>query len=438
MKNTKLTSILIIICISICSCQKKGCTDPNATNYNSQTNKDDGSCEYIQEDYLLTGTLNSDKTLDPTVIWSMQGRVIVPNGVTLTIPAGTIIKSKAGTGANATSLVIARGGKLFAQGTENSPIIMTSESDDISIGSNSGSSLSENVRGLWGGLLILGYAPGSFSGDVIEFQIEGIPASETNGLYGGNNPLDNSGIIQYLSIRHGGAEIGEGNEINGLTLGCVGSETTIDHIEIVGNVDDGIEFFGGTVNASELLVWGQGDDGLDIDQAYSGTISNSMVILNDASDHALEIDGPEGSATGSFTLNNLTLVGTNNECIATGVDGEIADYRKGATGNNLNIFIKNFTSGKDIELDADADALSYKSGNLKFSGFEFSPSNSDGNDCFTTNLTNGSVFNDRSSVGSTFESDGITICNIVSNNSNSVGADESEFSWTYANEKGAL
>ena len=438
MKNTKLTSILIIICISICSCQKKGCTDPNATNYNSQTNKDDGSCEYIQEDYLLTGTLNSDKTLDPTVIWSMQGRVIVPNGVTLTIPAGTIIKSKAGTGANATSLVIARGGKLFAQGTENSPIIMTSESDDISIGSNSGSSLSENVRGLWGGLLILGYAPGSFSGDVIEFQIEGIPASETNGLYGGNNPLDNSGIIQYLSIRHGGAEIGEGNEINGLTLGCVGSATTIDHIEIVGNVDDGIEFFGGTVNASELLVWGQGDDGLDIDQAYSGTISNSMVILNDASDHALEIDGPEGSATGSFTLNNLTLVGTNNECIATGVDGEIADYRKGATGNNLNIFIKNFTSGKDIELDADADALSYKSGNLKFSGFEFSPSNSDGNDCFTTNLTNGSIFNDRSSVGSTFESDGITICNIVSNNSNSVGADESEFSWTYANEKGAL
>ena len=438
MKNTKLTSILIIICISICSCQKKGCTDPNATNYNSQTNKDDGSCEYIQEDYLLTGTLNSDKTLDPTVIWSMQGRVIVPNGVTLTIPAGTIIKSKAGTGANATSLVIARGGKLFAQGTENSPIIMTSESDDISIGSNSGSSLSENVRGLWGGLLILGYAPGSFSGDVIEFQIEGIPASETNGLYGGSDPADNSGVIQYVSIRHGGAEIGEGNEINGLTLGCVGSATTIDHIEIVGNVDDGIEFFGGTVNASELLVWGQGDDGLDIDQAYSGTISNSMVILNDASDHALEIDGPEGSATGSFTLNNLTLVGTNNECIATGVDGEIADYRKGATGNNLNIFIKNFTSGKDIELDADADALSYKSGNLKFSGFEFSPSNSDGNDCFTTNLTNGSIFNDRSSVGSTFESDGITICNIVSNNSNSVGADESEFSWTYANEKGAL
>lgn len=438
MKNTKLTTILIIICITICSCQKKGCTDPNAINYNSQANKDDGGCEYIQEDFLLTGTLNSDKTLDPSVIWSMEGRVIVPNGVTLTIPAGTIIKSKAGTGANATSLVIARGGKLFAQGTESSPIIMTSESDDITIGANSGSSLSENVRGLWGGLLILGNAPGSFSGDVTEFQIEGIPASETNGLYGGNDPSDNSGIIQYISIRHGGAEIGEGNEINGLTLGCVGYGTTINHIEVVGNVDDGVEFFGGTVNASELLVWGQGDDGLDIDQAYAGTISNSMVILNDASDHALEIDGPEGSATGSFTLNNLTLVGTNNECYATGVDGEIADYRKGATGNNSNIYVKGFTTGKDIELDADADALSFSSGNLTFSGFEFSPANYDGNNCFTPDLTNGSIFNDKSSVGSSFESDGITICTVVGDGANNIGADISEFSWTYANEKGAL
>ena len=81
----KLTTILIIICITICSCQKKGCTDPNAINYNSQANKDDGGCEYIQEDFLLTGTLKSDKTLDPSFIWSMEGRVIVPNGVRIKI-----------------------------------------------------------------------------------------------------------------------------------------------------------------------------------------------------------------------------------------------------------------------------------------------------------------------------------------------------------------
>ena len=221
-----------------------------------------------------------------------------------------------------------------------------------------------------------------------------------------------------------------------MTLGGVGTGTTINHIEVVGNVDDGIEFFGGTVNASELLIWGQGDDGLDIDQAYEGTISNSMVILNDASDHALEIDGHEGSAPGSFTLNNLTLVGTNNECYATGVDGEIADYRKGATGNNSNIYIKGFTTGKDIELDA--DALSFSSGNLTFSGFEFSPANYDGNNCFTPDLTNGSIFKDKSSVGSSFETDGITICTVVEDGANNIDADISEFSCTYANEKGAL
>ena len=105
-----------------------------------------------------------------------------------------------------------------------------------------------------------------------------------------------------MSIRHGGTSIGEDNEINGLTLGGVGTGTTITNVEVIGNQDDGIEFFGGTVNASNLLVWGQGDDGLDIDQSYSGTISNAIVIANSTSDHGLEIDGPEGSMEGSFKM----------------------------------------------------------------------------------------------------------------------------------------
>ena len=130
----------------------------------------------------------------------------------MTIPAGTIIKAAPGTGADASTLIIARGATINANGTADAPIVMTSISDNIQVGGNypsSGPALNVDTRGLWGGLLILGNAPCSFSGDVTELQIEGIPTSDTNGLYGGTDATDNSGSVQYLSIRHGGAEIGE-------------------------------------------------------------------------------------------------------------------------------------------------------------------------------------------------------------------------------------
>ena len=243
-------------------------------------------------DSTLEGTISENKTLDASKIWLLKGRVAVENGVTLTIPAGTIIKAASGTGADASTLIIARGATLVADGTAEAPIVMTSVSDNIEVGGtypSSGPALNVDTRGLWGGLLVLGNAPCSLSNDVTELQIEGIPTSDTNGLYGGSDAEDSSGSLQYISIRHGGAEIGEGNEINGLTLGGVGSGTTINHIEVLGNVDDGIEFFGGTVNATNLLVWGQGDDAIDIDQAYAGTIDGALVVLTAASDHGFEL-----------------------------------------------------------------------------------------------------------------------------------------------------
>ena len=385
----------------------------------------------VNGSFTLSGTYTTNKTLTADKIWELKGRVFIADGATLTIPAGTIIKAAGGTGTDSSFICIARGGKIDAQGTADKPIIMTTVADDITVGQKNGSNLNDSNVGLWGGLLVLGKAPGSFKNDVTEFQIEGIPAEETNGLYGGNDPADNSGTIKYVSIRHGGTSIGEDNEINGLTLGGVGTGTTISHVEVVGNQDDGIEFFGGTVNASNLIVWGQGDDGLDIDQSYAGTISNSIVIANSTSDHGLEIDGPEGSMDDSFKLENITLIGDG-----TAGNGEYADFRKGALGSVNNLFAYGFQVGKDFELDAEADSASFEAGTLTFSNIEIViPDGS--------SLTGGDLFNDKSETPNAMFEDaknlaGETFAKGVTSGSNTVGADTSVFGWTFANYKGKL
>lgn len=385
----------------------------------------------INGSFILAGTYTSDKTLTADKIWKLSGRVFIADGATLTIPAGTIIKAEGGTGTDSSFICIARGGKIDAQGTADKPIIMTSVADDIQIGQKNGSNLDASNVGLWGGLLVLGKAPGSFKNDVVEYQIEGIPAEETNGLYGGNDIADNSGVINYLSIRHGGTSIGEDNEINGLTLGGVGTGTSISNVEVIGNQDDGIEFFGGTVNASNLLVWGQGDDGLDIDQSYSGTINNAIVIANSSSDHGLEIDGPEGSMEGSFKLENITLIGDESAA-----NGEYADFRKGALGSVNNLYAYGFQSGKDFELDAEADSASFEAGTLTFSNIEIViPDGS--------SLTGGDLFNDKSETPNAMFEDaknlaGETFAKSVTQDNKSVGADLSAFAWTFAQHKEAI
>lgn len=282
---------------TLTSC-KKGCTDPEALNYNEKAKKEDpdSPCEYeVEEDFTISSNITENTTWTTGNTYILTTRVAVTNGATLTIEPGVIIKGEAGEGANATALIIARGAKINAVGTPAQPIIFTSIADEIEPGMIASPNLSVEMDALWGGLIVLGNAPISVASGT-EAQIEGIPASDSNGKYGGNIETDNSGIIQYVSIRHGGANIGDGNEINGLTLGGVGSATTVDHIEIISNQDDGVECFGGTVNISDVVVLKTGDDGLDTDQGYSGTISNFIVY--DAGDAALELDGPEGSDLG--------------------------------------------------------------------------------------------------------------------------------------------
>jgi len=216
-----------------------------------------------------TVTWSSDKT------YLLDGFVFVNDGQILTIEAGTVIQGKTGQGSLSSALIVARGGKIIAEGSSDRSIVFTVEGDDLE------GSVPLESSGLWGGLIILGNATVNTPSG--ESFIEGLPISEPRGVYGGSFDDDNSGILRFVSIRHGGTNIGEGNEINGLTLGGVGRKTTIDHIEVVSNADDGIEFFGGTVNCSNLAAAFCGDDAFDFDEGYSGKCQFLLGILHTSS-----------------------------------------------------------------------------------------------------------------------------------------------------------
>lgn len=381
----------------------------------------------------VTESISEDTTWSADFVYELKGRIFVDPGATLTIEPGVIIKAEVGSGANASTLVVARGATLVANGTADAPIIFTAFSDNIAFGETAGTNLDQNNRGQWGGLVVLGNAPVSLDGEATEAQIEGIPASDTRGLYGGNDPADGGGtILNYISIRHGGTALSDGNELNGLTLGAVGSGAMVSNIEVVANDDDGIEFFGGTVNATNLFVWAQADDAIDIDQAYSGNIDNVVVVQGGTSDHALEIDGPEGSLQGAFTLNNVTLFG-----MADSEDrGQIADFRDGAQGTITNVLVTGFTGIGEglvfgsVELDNDGVAENYTSGILSFANWEV---------VLPAGVESAAeIFEDRSDIGSTFETDAATFSTAVTTETATVGADTSVFAWTYSNFKAEL
>lgn len=323
------------------SCKKEGCTDSEANNYNSEAKKDDGSCTYDEPStngvitVSKSGLITSNETWTADKVYVLNQKVVVDAGVTLTIEPGTIIKGAEGTGSLASALVVAQGGTLNAVGTASQPIIFTSVLDNIEPGQITGTNLDENDQGLWGGLIVLGNAKISAGDGDILSQIEGIPAGETFGAFGGSNDGDNSGHLEYISIRHGGALIGAGNEINGLTLGGVGSGTIIKNIEVVANLDDGVEFFGGTVDVMNILVGFQGDDGIDIDMNYAGTVSNFIVMNGSNSDKGLEVDGPEGT---TYTGGMFTLINGSVYTYGAGT-GSTCDFKSLAQGTIDNVLL---------------------------------------------------------------------------------------------------
>jgi len=289
------------------------------------------------------GTGTTTWTANNTYI--LDGLVFVNDGDVLTIEAGTVIKGKPGQGENASALIVARGAKIMAMGTSEKPIIFTAEADDLN------GSVQDLADGLWGGVIVLGKA--SLNTVPGEQQIEGIPQTEPRGIYGGINDNDNSGEIHYISVRHGGTDIGEGNEINGLTLGGVGSATVIEYVEVFANKDDGIEFFGGMPRLNNIIVAFCGDDSYDYDQGYRGYGQFWIAVQGyERGDRLGEHDGGTDPETGEPyaipTIFNATYVGRGQ-----GAAKKTITFRDNAGGNYANSIFYNQEKPIDIELLVD-------------------------------------------------------------------------------------
>ena len=275
------------------------------------------SCRQSPFNMDLVETISDQGGGTGTTTWSadkdylLEGFVFVNDGQILTIEAGTVIRGRTGQGSMASALIVARGGRIIAEGKSDNPIIFTADGDDLE------GSVPVEARGLWGGLIILGNA--TINTETGEDLIEGIPISEPRGIYGGNDDDDNSGILRYVSVRHGGTNIGEGNEINGLTLGGVGRQTIIEYVEVIANADDGVEFFGGAVNCSNLLVAFCGDDAYDMDQGYHGKGQFWLSVNHPDSDMCFEISGglePVPALPGSYpVIYNATAIGNMGSLI---------------------------------------------------------------------------------------------------------------------------
>ena len=325
----------------------------------------------------VSGSITTDRTWTADNTYRLSGYVFVTDGATLTIDPGTVVVGEVSSGSGAAALVITRDSKIMAVGTAENPIIFTSELDDLQ------GTLSESRKALWGGVVILGNAQINSRSDnevvakPIQDQIEGFSVSEDQIpliTFGGTDDLDNSGTMRYVSIRHGGAVIGTANEINGLTLGGVGSGTSISHIEVYANKDDGFEFFGGAVNATHLVSAFVGDDSFDFDQGFRGNLQflftiqdgGSDIANDDPGDKAIEWDGATTPKTetpiSEVTVANLTAIGRGDD----GSSNSPINPRDNATVKLYNSIFTEYAGSIEIESDI-GDVMPDIKGNIFWS-----------------------------------------------------------------------
>ncbi len=311
------------------------------------------------EDIDLSGSFTTNLTLDANNNYTLTGALVMQEGTTLTIPAGTTIRANRGADVY---IAIARGARINARGTSTNPIVLTSSS-------------STPAAGDWGGLIILGNAPinSTTGGQSATSEIGNLP-------YGGTNESDDSGVIQYVRVMYSGGAADGQSENNGFSFYGVGNGTIVDHVQMYIGADDGLEFFGGTVNVSFISVIGSEDDSIDWTEGYRGTLSDVYVEqrLNFVSefDKAFECDGFNTDIGNNSNpvyfarprINNVSIVGPGS-----GEGTEAIRLRAGTGGIFNNIRIQGYDEAFDLDGD-DGDSptgAQVTNGDLNVTGVNF-------------------------------------------------------------------
>lgn len=319
-------------------------------NQNSEAVKEgceDGVC-------ILSGTITEDLTLTSDNVYLLRGGVFIgddENETILEIEAGTTIYGESSTDG---MLVVRRNSKIIAEGTAEAPIVFTSSKAEGS-----------RARGDWGGLIINGNAPINACGDESAELCEAFGEGGT-GFYGGNDPEDDSGVLKYVRVEFAGTLVSPENELNGIAFQAVGNSTVVDYVQVHMNADDGIEFFGGTVDVKHVLVTGVGDDSLDWTDGWQG--SAQYVILHqsdDNGDNGIEADNNgeanDAAPRSNPTLANFTIIGSpNNERSDVGVL-----LREGTAASIMNFAVLGFNE-VCVRVDNDATFAQLEEGNITF------------------------------------------------------------------------
>ena len=299
------------------------------------------------ETNVLSGKINADKTLKEGVTYKLRGIVYVVDGATLTIEAGTRIEGEKSTRG---ALIVTRGTKLMANGTKEKPIVFTSDSSTPSAGD-------------WGGIVMLGRAKtnNSFNGAAGIGEIEGgVNNADGLGLYGGADDADNSGSLQYVRIEYAGYAFLPDKELNSLTLGAVGSGTTIDYVQVSYALDDAFEWFGGTVNCSHLIAYKTLDDDFDSDNGYRGNVQFGIVLRDSSRADISKVEAFESDndANGSDlrpqtapVFSNITAIGPREKINNTGnsLYNAAAQLRRNTSLSVFNSVIMGWPAGLLID-----------------------------------------------------------------------------------------